>query len=204
MCQIENSFGCHADGSSSGDGRRHSRAKLCRVGIPIGNGNGNSTVSPPYDIAVTSTLDPNPSGATHSNVTANELVNGQLIPYSVPAGELALQWRLSYIPDGSTTWQLCKQSGNWSLSTSAGSAFQLDDSAFTNPAQTVCGDGVYGLETDGLAWVNNGWHGVLRLYSGPEHLTGSTPSGGGPIHQVALPTLPPPTPTPPLPPPPGH
>jgi len=139
---------------------------------------GHSQLSPPYDIAVTSTVDPNPSGATHSTVSVNRLVPGGSDPFPVAAGSLIARWGLYAMPDGQTNWRLCRQSdpnGHYTSSTVSESTFTLNNSAFMNPAQTACGDGLYDLVTDGYAWVNNGWHGYHGVISGPEHLAGSTP-----------------------------
>jgi len=139
---------------------------------------GHSHLSPPYDIAVTSTVDPNPSGATHSTVSVNRLVPGGSDPFPVAAGSLIARWGLYAMPDGQTNWRLCRQSdpnGHYTSSTVSESTFTLNNSAFMNPAQTACGDGLYDLVTDGYAWVNNGWHGYHGVISGPEHLAGSTP-----------------------------
>jgi len=93
------------------------------------------------------------------------------------------------MPDGQTDWRLCKQSdpnGHYTSSTVSESTFTLNNSAFNNPAQTACGDGLYDLVTDGYAWVNNGWHGYRGVISGPEHLAGSTPiTPGGPAAAAA-------------------
>lgn len=148
----------------------------------------HSTLSSPYDVAVTSTLEPNPSGATHSTVAVTRPIGGVFNPAPVPAGDLAVRWALYYIPNGATNWQLCKLSDPnqfYSFSPNVSSTYGLNNSAFRNPAQTACGDGIYGLLTDGLAYVNGGWHGALNVYSGPEALQGSTP-GGGPVVLLQL------------------
>ena len=144
----------------------------------------HSTVSPPYDVGVTSTLEPNPSGATHSTVTVTKSILGALNPAPVPAGDIVVRWALWYIPNGGANWQLCKYSDpsqNYTPSPAMSSTYTLNNSAYKNPAQTACGDGIYGLLTDGLAWVNSGWHGAKNLYSGPEALQGATPPGGGTV-----------------------
>src|SRR5659263_54709 len=63
---------------------------------------GHSQLSPPYDIAVTSTVDPNPSGATHSTVSVNTLVPGGSDPSPVDARSLIARWDLYAMPDGQT------------------------------------------------------------------------------------------------------
>lgn len=121
----------------------------------------HSTVSPPYDIAVTSTLGPNGTGAIHSDVTTN-------IPVS--AGNLALRWNLDRW--NGTSWVHCKQSSPtnaYTYSPATSTTLALDDSAY-NADQTACGDGWYNLVVDGAAFVNGNFHGVIMVKAGQELL----------------------------------